>query len=88
MISREYEIIDQHGMHARPATALLKLGRLFKSDISLIKDGRSVQMKSMLNILAMALKYGDKVSVVVEGEDESEATKALDNFFSEEMKNF
>jgi hypothetical protein len=30
IISREYVIIDQYGMHARPATALLKLGRVFK----------------------------------------------------------
>ena len=88
MISREYIIIDQNGMHARPATALLKLGREFKSDISLIKDGKSVSMKSMLNILAMALKYGDKVSVVIDGEDESSVAESFDTFFSEEMKKF
>jgi len=88
MISRDYSIIDQHGMHARPATALLKLARQFRSEISLQKNGKTIQMKSMLNILALALKYGETVSVVIEGEDEKEASEALDSFFTEDMKNF
>jgi phosphocarrier protein len=88
MISREYIIIDQHGIHARPATALLKLGRQFKSDISLQKDGKTIQMKSILNILSMALKYGDKLTIAVEGDDESACAGALDTFFSEDMKYF
>ena len=88
MILREYIIIDQHGMHARPATALLKLGRQFRSDISLKKDEKMIQMKSMLNILGLALKNGDTVSVIIEGEDELDAAKALDTFFIEDMKNF
>jgi phosphotransferase system HPr (HPr) family protein len=88
MISRDYSIIDQHGMHARPATALLKLARQFSSEISMEKNEKTIQMKSMLNILALALKYGETVIVIIEGEDEEEAAAALDIFFKEDMKNF
>lgn len=88
MISRDYTIIDQHGMHARPATALLKLARRFRSEISLKKNEKTIQMKSMLNILALALKHGEIVSVIIEGEDEKEAAEALDTFFTVEMKKF
>jgi phosphocarrier protein HPr len=88
MISRDYSIIDQHGMHARPATALLKLARQFRSEIRLKKNEKTIQMKSMLNILTLALKYGETVSVVIEGEDEKEAAEAFDFFFTEDMKNF
>jgi phosphotransferase system HPr (HPr) family protein len=88
MISKDYIILDPHGMHARPATVLLKLGRQFKSSISLKKDDRQIQMKSMLNILALSAKCGDTVSVIVDGEDESAASSALDTFFNEEMKKF
>jgi phosphocarrier protein len=86
MISKDYIILDPHGMHARPATVLLKLGRQFKSSISLKKDDKQFQMKSMLNILALSAKCGDTVSVIVDGEDESAASVALDTFFNEEMK--
>ena len=88
MISKDYLIIDPHGMHARPATALLRLARKFKSDFSLKKDGKLVQMKSMLNILSVSAKCGDTISIIIEGEDESEAVAAFDYFFNEEMKNF
>lgn len=88
MISKDYIIIDAHGMHARPATALLRLARQFKSDFNLKKDGSTIQMKSMLNILSLSLKCGDTISVIIEGDDESEAVDAFDNFFYEEMKKF
>lgn len=88
MISKDYIIIDPHGMHARPATALLRLARQFKSDFNLKKDGSTIQMKSMLNILSLSLKCGDTISVIIEGDDESEAVDAFDNFFYEEMKKF
>lgn len=88
MISKDYIIIDPHGMHARPATALLRLARQFKSDFNLKKDGSTIQLKSMLNILSLSLKCGDTISVIIEGDDESEAVDAFDNFFYEEMKKF
>jgi phosphocarrier protein HPr len=88
MISKDYTILDPHGMHARPATVLLKLGRQFKSNISLKKDEKMIQMKSMLNILGLSAKCGDTISVIVDGEDESTASAALDIFFNEEMKKF
>jgi len=88
MISKEYIIIDPHGMHARPATALLRLARQFKSDFNMKKDGNKIQMKSMLNILSLSLKCGDTISVIIEGDDESEAVGAFDYFFNEEMKKF
>lgn len=88
MTSNEYTIIDRNGMHARPAAALLKLSRQFSSKIVLRKDGRIAQMNSMLNIMALALKFGDRITVDVHGEDEELASKALENFFNEEMKTF
>jgi len=88
MISKDYIVIDPHGMHARPATALLRLARQYKSDFSLKKDGRLIQMKSMLNILSVAAKCGDTITILVEGEDEADAVSAFDYFFNEEMKNF
>lgn len=85
MISKDYIILDPHGMHARPATVLLKLARQYKSHISLKKDEKQVQLKSMLNILALGAKCGDTLSLIVDGEDESAASSALDSFFNEEI---
>jgi len=88
MISKDYTIIDQHGMHARPAAALLKLARQFRAEILLKKDDRTIPLKSMLNILSLAIKYGDTLTVIIQGEDEPSASEALHVFFVEEMKKF
>jgi phosphocarrier protein len=88
MITKDYIILDPNGMHARPATALIKLSRQFKSAFCLKKDGMQIQMRSMLNILSLAAKGGDTITLIIEGEDETEAEKAFDNFFFEEIKKF
>ncbi|MBK9389424.1 MAG: HPr family phosphocarrier protein [Bacteroidetes bacterium] len=88
MIKRDFIIIDPLGMHARPATALIKLARNFSSLITIQKNGRSVPLKSMVNILSLAIKAGESVTIITEGEDESVAMEAMDHFFTEEMKNF
>ncbi len=75
------------GMHARPATALVKLGKNFKSAISLKKGEKTVKLNSLLNILSLSIKGGETVSVVIEGEDEVSAADAIDRFFEEELKN-
>jgi len=74
------------GMHARPATALVKLGKNFKSAISLKKGDKIVKLNSLLNILSLGIKGGETVSVLIEGEDEADAAAAIDQFFEEELK--
>jgi len=86
MISKDYTILSPQGIHARPATALLKLVRQFKSSICLQKEEKVVPLRSMLNILALAIQCGDTISVIIDGEDESEAALSIDNFFNDLLK--
>ena len=87
MIWRDYIIFSPQGIHARPATALLKLTRQFRSDISLKKEEKLIPLRSLLNILALGAKCGDTISVVIEGDDELEAALAIDFFFNNSLKN-
>ena len=87
MISKNYIIMAPEGIHARPATTLIRLTKKFKSVVSLKKGDNLIRLNSMLNILALGAKGGDAVSVIIEGEDEAEAAAAIDVFFAEELKN-
>jgi phosphocarrier protein len=87
MIVKNYVILAPEGIHARPATALIRLTKNFKSVFSLKKDDRTVRLNSMLNILSMGAKGGDTISVIIVGEDEDDAAKAVDKFFKENLKN-
>lgn len=69
---------DPTGLHARPATLLVQAANQFKSKI-LIKTsaGATGDVKSIINLLALGIKQGDKIEVVVEGEDESLAADGI-----------
>jgi phosphocarrier protein len=86
MITKDYIITAAEGIHARPATALVKLTKKFTSVISIKKGDRTVKLNSLLNILALAAKGGDTITIIGEGEDEVAAMEAIDIFFQEELK--
>jgi phosphocarrier protein HPr len=86
MISKNYTITAADGIHARPATTLIRLAKKYKSVVSIKKGENSVRLNSMLNILTIGAKGGDTITLIVEGEDETDAAQAIDNFFTEELK--
>ena len=88
MIIRNYDILASEGMHARPATALVKLAREFKSTILLEKGPKTIKLNSLLNILSMGIKGGETIILSVEGEDEDKAIAALDDFFKDNLKDW
>ena len=86
MISKDYIITAAEGIHARPATTLIRLAKKYKSVVSLKKDDKVVLLNSMLNILTIGAKDGDTITIIIEGEDEADAAHAIDDFFIEQLK--
>jgi phosphocarrier protein HPr len=86
MISKDHIITSAEGIHARPATALVKLTKNYKSVISIKKGDKTVKLSSLLNILSLAAKGGETISIITEGEDETAAMQAIDRFFNEHLK--
>jgi phosphocarrier protein HPr len=86
MIIKEYTITSAQGMHARPATQLVKLAKEFSSTISMQKGDKTVKLNSLLNILSLSIKSGESISLLVEGADEVSAAVAIDNFFTDTLK--
>jgi phosphocarrier protein len=86
MISKDYIITSPQGIHARPATTLIRLTKNFKSTVSLKKNDKLVRLNSMLNILSMVIKGGETISIIIEGDDEIIAAEAIDLFFTQQLK--
>ena len=77
MIQREVTLNNVLGLHARAAARFVQVASRFRSRISLSKDGRSVDAKSILGILILAGAQGDRLVLSAQGEDEQEAVEAL-----------
>jgi phosphocarrier protein HPr len=86
MITKEYTITSVQGIHARPATQLVKLAKEFSSVISIKKGNKTVKMNSLLNILSLSIKSGETVSLTMDGTDELSAAVAIDHFFTDTLK--
>lgn len=70
-------IVNQLGMHMRAAGKFAKLAGRFRSRIHLLRDGVTVDGKSIVGILTLAAAQGSTLLLRAEGEDEEEAVEAL-----------
>ena len=66
MISKTYTILAPEGMHARPATAMVKLVKQFQCTIVLKKGEKQARLNSLLNILSMGIKGGEAVVIEID----------------------
>ncbi len=71
----------EEGLHARPASELVKVCQTALSDILIYKGEQSVNPKSILGILTLAAAHQDVLKVVVEGSDEVAVSQRLKEFF-------
>ncbi|GAA0125972.1 MULTISPECIES: HPr family phosphocarrier protein [Clostridium] len=74
-------IKDKVGLHARPATNLVKVAQNFKSNIDIEKNGVKANCKSIIGILSIGASMGETISFIIEGEDELEAYDSLKELF-------
>ena len=83
MLTFEYTIKDPLGIHARPAGLLVKEANKFKPDTTVTmttKEGRSSDVTRLMNLMALAFKCGDTVTLTIEGGDEEAAKAAIEAF--------
>ncbi|SHJ15322.1 phosphocarrier protein [Dethiosulfatibacter aminovorans DSM 17477] len=71
------------GLHARPASDLVKLCNGFASKSFVTCKGKTKNMKSIIEIMSLGLSKGDVMEIEVVGEDEAEATRSIRGFFKE-----
>jgi len=76
-VERKVVLRNRHGLHMRPATKVYQLANRFESCIEMAKDGRSVNAKSIMELLTLAAENGSELLLRAEGADAAEAVDAL-----------
>ncbi|SHH16944.1 HPr family phosphocarrier protein [Desulforamulus hydrothermalis] len=78
MVKKEVTIINETGLHARPAQLFTQKASEFQSSIKVIKeDGAAGDAKSILGMMSLGLTKGTKITIEANGEDEAQAVAAL-----------
>lgn len=81
MITKSLEIRNRLGLHARAAAKLVHTSSRFRSSVKIRKDDEEVDGKSILGILLLAASHGSTIRLTVEGDDETEASLAVEDLF-------
>lgn len=77
MITKEVLVKNSTGLHARPATLLVKKASSFKSDISLEFNGKKANVKSLIGVLSLGVSKDALVKVIATGDDEALAAEEI-----------
>ena len=77
MVQQEMAVANPAGFHARPAALLVAQAAKFKAKITVLSDGKTLNAKSLLNVLGGGIRTGAQIVVMAEGEDEREALAAV-----------
>lgn len=86
-VTREVEIINKLGMHARAAAKFVKLASSFSSEIEIEKNSQRVNGKSIMGVMMLAASKGAFITIHANGDDAEESMdeliKLINNRFDE-----
>lgn len=76
-MEKTFKILNEEGMHARPAGAFVKVANEFKSSVEVSSNGVTKNGKSIMGLMSMGLAKDSELTVITKGEDEAEALEKL-----------
>ncbi len=76
-VTRDLEIVNKRGLHARASARFVQLAAGFRSDITVEKDGVSVGGSSIIGLMMLAASPGCSIRVTAKGPDAEEAVAAI-----------
>ncbi len=78
MPTRDLEIVNKLGLHARAAAKLVGCASRFASRIEVERRGQRVNGKSIMGVMMLAASKGSRILVEANGEDEEDALAAIE----------
>ena len=82
MLERELTVVNQLGIHARPAAMIVRVTNRFEAEIFFEKDDEQVNGKSIMGLMMLAAGKGSTIRVTAAGSDANAALAALEELFA------
>lgn len=77
MQNRTVTIVNKLGLHARAAAKFVTLASSFASNVRVVRSGQEVNGKSIMGVMMLAASRGSDITVITDGEDETDALDRL-----------
>jgi phosphocarrier protein HPr len=85
MVSKEFTINNELGMHMRPASLLSQMAAKYQSNITVKHNGKDFNAKSVMLLMTALIKCGSVIEVVCDGPDEEAALAEITAFIDSGM---
>ncbi len=86
-VSKTLEIKNKLGLHARAAALLVQTINKFDAEVTIAKDGQTVDGRSIMGVLTLAATLGTKIQIEARGQEAENVLaaveKLIDNKFFE-----
>ncbi len=82
MIEKKIKIINNAGLHTRPAATIVKIASKYRCEFFLNKDGLHINGKSIIGVMTLAAEKGSEIVLTFDGEDEEQAAKEIIDYFN------
>ena len=77
MAVRDVEICNERGLHARASAKFVKCAAQFDAQVSVSRDGQTVDAQSIMGLMMLAAGPGSTIEIAAEGPDAEAAVAAL-----------
>lgn len=84
MAEKTFTVIDETGIHARPATLLVSTASKYNSEIKLGYKEKQVNLKSIMGVMSLGIPKGAVITVIAEGADEADALAGIEAVLKKE----
>ena len=81
--TRKIFISNESGLHARPVSDLVRCAMRFKSEITIVANGKKCSAVSIMDIMTADIRKGAEISVTAEGVDADKALDAIEKCLSQ-----
>jgi len=75
--SATLEIVNRLGLHARAAALLVQTASKFDAEVTIAKDGQTVNGRSIMGVMMLAAEQGSHIEVAASGRQAREAVEAI-----------
>lgn len=82
MAEKKVTVLNETGLHARPAAALVQFVKSIPGEVELIKDGKVANAKSIFSVMSLGISKDTEITVKVTGENEEENLENVVEFIS------
>jgi phosphocarrier protein len=76
-LTRVVEIVNERGLHARASAKFVKLAATFDAEVTVTRDGTTVDARSIMGLMMLAAGIGSTIEIAAEGPEAQPALDAL-----------